>query len=156
MVNDYPATVNEILDPDLQFTPALLRAVRAFANSRPWTGSLNERKEKFRLLNRALAETCGVAVPDLRFQALDGASSGRSHYTPADHRITLMGKLSVVTFLHEWRHAWQYVKWGRCSERDACWWSINLFRTVWPAQYRRLDHSNHMLVSQNWHQGDED
>lgn len=145
-MNDYPATVDEILDPDLRFTPAILQAVRVFAKSRPWAGSLDERKGKFRCLNRALAEACGIAVPDLRFGPLDGTNSGQSHYIPARHRIVLMGKLSVVTCLHEWRHAWQHTKWGRCSERDACWWSINLFRRCFPTQYRRLSHNQHMVV----------
>jgi hypothetical protein len=49
------------------------------------------------------------------------------------------GRLSVVTYLHEFAHAL-----GR-DERGACRWSINLFRRVFPEQFARLAASGHTL-----------
>jgi len=138
--DNYPATVNEVLDPNAKFKPAALRAVRAFARSHPWTGTVDERKEKFRKLNHDLAAAYGIPEPELVFDHLDGSHSGDSSYSPAPYRITLRGRLSVVTMLHEWGHA------RRMGERGACRWSINLFRRCFPRQYAKLEHVGHMLV----------
>lgn len=137
---DYPETVIEVVDATMRFKPAALRAVRCFAQSSPWRGSLDERKEKFLTLNLALAEAYCIAEPDLRFGCIDGSSSGDSHYIPARRCIVLVGKLSVVTFLHEFAHA------RGMGERNACRWSINLFRRCFPRQYARLVGRGHMLI----------
>jgi hypothetical protein len=136
----YPETVTEVLDDSARFKPAALRALREFRRSRPWRGSVEEREEKFRTLNHALAGAYGIREPELVVEALDGTTSGRSHYTPALHRIVLSGKLSVVTYLHEFAHA------RGMGERGAARWSINLFRRIFPGEYGRLIHVGHMLV----------
>jgi hypothetical protein len=137
--DDYPETVNEVLAA-MKFRQAALRAVRAFAASRPWSGSLDVRKEKFRKLNHDLAVAYGIPAPELVFGTLDDSGSGNSHYIPALHRITLIGKLSVVTYLHEFAHA------RGMGERGACRWSINVFRRCFPRQYAKLAHDGHMLI----------
>lgn len=138
--NDYPASVIEVLDDNKCYKPATLRAVKSFAKSKPWRGTLDERKDKFRLLNRELAEAYDLPVPELIFGHIDGDSSGDSYYNPAGHQIVLTGKLSVVTYLHEFAHS------RRMGERAACRWSINLFRRCFPRSFSRLVHQGHMLV----------
>jgi len=140
MRGEYPETVVELIDADMRFRPATLRAVQTFAAAKPWTGSIERRKEKFLALNQALAKACGISVPELHFEQLDRTSSGRSHYLPIAHRIVLTGKLSVVTFLHEFGHAL-----GK-DEFDACGWSVNLFRRCFPRQFSRLIHRGHLLL----------
>jgi hypothetical protein len=93
----YPATVNEVLSPQMKFKPAALRAVRAFARNRPWSGSIESRKSKFRRLNHDLSLAYGIPEPELIFGHVDGTCSGASHYLPGVHQIVLTGKLSVVT-----------------------------------------------------------
>ena len=137
---DYPETVMEVIDDGMRFKATVLRAVRHFAESHPWRGSLDQRKEKFRGLNQSLAAAYGISEPELAFGVIDGSSSGSSHYIPALHRITLVGKLSAVTYLHEFAHA------RGMGERGACTWSINLFRKVFPQQYARLVGRGHMLI----------
>lgn len=137
---DYPETVVEVLDDNLRFNPAALRAVREFRGAGPWRGSVNERKDKFRRLNRALSLAYDIAEPRLVFGRIDGGNSGVSFYVPADHRIVLLGRLSVVTFLHEFAHA------RGMGERRATRWSLNLFRRCFPRQFARLIHRGHMLV----------
>jgi len=122
----YPATVVEILDDQITFPRDLLYAVERFALSRPWDGSTKTREEKFHQLNRSLAKVCRIRLPKLVFGNLDGGSTGESNYRPRSHRIVIVGKLSVVTFLHEFAHAL-----GQ-DERKACRWSINLFRKCFP------------------------
>jgi hypothetical protein len=138
---NYPATVQEVLDPALKFKPAALRAVRAFAQSKPWSGSLAERKDKFHKVNAELAAAYGIAEPRLVVQGVEiNAHSGRSNYQPATHTITLVGKLSVLTYLHEFAHARGY------DERQACRWSINLFRRSFPRTFVRCRMVGHTLV----------
>ena len=137
---NYPTTVLELVDEQMQFKASALRAVKRFAELSPWRGSLDERKEKFRGLNKSLADAYGIPEPDLQFEMIDGSSSGSSHYIRALHRIVLEGKLSVVTFLHEFAHAR-----GK-GEQGACRWSINLFRRCFPRQYSRLVGRGHMLI----------
>ncbi len=140
MQGNYPETVIEVLDDEMRFRPTTLRAVRAFASSKPWRGSLEKREEKFLRLNHDLASSCEIPEPDLRFGRIDGTSSRGSYYRPSAHGIVMTGKLSVVTYLHEFGHAM-----GK-DEADACRWSVNLFRRCFPRQYSRLVHRGHTLV----------
>ena len=138
--DDYPATVVEVLNDHMRFRPTALRAVLVFAESRPWAGSVEERKEKFRQLNRGLSEAYGITEPDLVFGRFDGGGSGGSHYIPRLHRIVLAGKLSVVTYLHEFAHS------RGMGEQGACRWSINLFRLCFSKQFGKLVHAGHTLI----------
>lgn len=138
---NYPATVREVLDPSLTFRPAALRAVRAFARSKPWGGTLAQRKDKFRRLNREFALAYGIAEPRLVFDNVEaGTGSGASSYRPSTHTITLAGKLSVLTYLHEFAHA------RGADERQACRWSINLFRKCFARSFARCRAVGHTLV----------
>lgn len=137
---NYPQAVIEVLDADIKYPPAVMEAVERFAASNPWKGSINSRKNKFLLLNSDLAKAYSIDKPNLDFGNINGGSSGESYYSPADHRIVINGKLSVVTFLHEFAHALGH------GEREACRWSINLFRKCFPRQYSRLIHIGHTLV----------
>lgn len=138
MNNDYPNTVLECLQPNRKYSPAVLRAVKAFARSKPWRGTVTERQEKFRTLNNALAAAYSVEPPILEFGDPD-ADSGSSCFIPATNTIRLVG-LSVVSFLHEVAHA----RFG-ASERTACIWSINLFARIFPKSFARCRHDGHML-----------
>jgi hypothetical protein len=71
---------------------------------------------------------------------VERCSRGNGSYYPTLHIITMFGKLSVVTYLHEFGHARGY------GERKACRFSINIFRRVWPRLFARCRHERHMLV----------
>jgi hypothetical protein len=140
MKDDYPESVTEVLDAAMTFRPAALQAMRAFADAKPWRGTVEERQAKFGEVNRALSAVYQLAEPQIAFDTLDDGTSGRSHYLPALHRIVLVGRMSVVSYLHEFGHARGF------GERQACRWSINLFRRVFPGQFSRLIQVGHMLV----------
>jgi hypothetical protein len=123
----------------MKFKPAALRAVRAFAHSKPWQGTFAERWDKFMALRQALSEVYGIA-PMLEFRGRESGSSGASCYVPARNTIILRGRLSVVTFLHEFAHA------RGADERQACRWSINLFRRCFPRSFARCRAVGHTLV----------
>ena len=143
----YPATVAECIDGSMRYRRGVLAAVRAFKAELPWRGGLEARQAKFARLNAALANVYGLSEPVLRFEGIDGSCSGASSCRrggPGEPAIiTIRGRLSVVTYLHEFAHAL-----GR-DERGACRWSINLFRRVFPEQYARLQADGHTLRTAN-------
>ncbi len=140
----YPDTVAECLSDRTKYRRGVIAAVKEFRRVGPWQGTLEEREGKFRRLNEALAGAYGILAPRLRFEKIDGSFSGASScLRGGDGRpavITMRGRLSVVTFLHEFAHAL-----GK-DERGACRWSINLFRRVFPRQYARLRADGHVLT----------
>ena len=136
---NYPASVAEVLDDNLKFRPGVLAAVRRFKASKPYRGSLDERKSKFAALHQDLCAIFGKTTT-LTFGTLDGSDSGSSSYCPGTDTITLKGKLSVVTALHEFGH----VVFG-ADERKACKWSVNLFRRTFPVLFSRCAQDGHTL-----------
>jgi hypothetical protein len=136
---DYPQTAAEVLDENMKFPPAVLRAVRAYARSKPWLGALQERRDKTRALHTALGKANKISAPKLLFGDHGEGDSGRSCCIPAIGIVILRGKTSVISALHEWSH---YV-YGP-SERQACRWSLNLFRRCFPRSWARLKFEGHM------------
>lgn len=138
MPSAYPATVAECLDDSIRYRRATLAAARAYRELRPWSGPRAVRERKLWVLHEALCLIYGVDVP-LVIQSGAGCSGG-SNFNTSTGRITLRGRLSVVTYLHEFAHAL-----GKLEEREACRWSINLFRRVFPRQFARLRAEGHTL-----------
>ena len=136
--DDYPRTVAEVLDGQIRFRQATIQAVLRFKAKRPWSGLPIERMLKLRLLHRNLCRIYGRET-SLLSRRLDGSFSGSSSYCPSCDVITLRGKLSVVTYLHEFAHAL-----GK-GERGACRWSIHLFRRCFPEQFARCRSEGHVL-----------
>lgn len=136
---NYPAHATDVIDQNAKYKGATLKAVKAFRRSKPWRGTLAEQQAKFCALNRALARAYKMRIPRLVFQNGSGSSSCSS-YRLSTHTITLVGKLSVVTFLHEFGHARGF------DERDTCYWSINLFRRCFPRSFARCRFEGHMVV----------
>ena len=135
--SDYPTTV--VLDPAVRYKHGIKAAVRRGARSRLWQGTIEERKAKFLSLH---ADLCRVyaKTTTLEFATLDGGCSGRSYYSPAIDKIVIVGRLSVVTYLHEFAHT----VFGS-SERQACRWSINLFARCFPKSWAKTITDGHMV-----------
>jgi hypothetical protein len=134
----YPHTVAECLDPEFKYKREALAAAVAFAQSGPWQGTREERKAKFMTLHAALCAAYGMRTP-LHVRWSEG-SSGGSHFIPSQDSITLTGRPSVVTYLHEFGHARGYDEYG------AVIWSVNLFKKCFPEQFARCSQVGHMLV----------
>jgi hypothetical protein len=134
----YPLNLEEALGQPLKFPPATLKAVRAFAASKPWRGSIEERKAKFRQLHVDLCRVYGVN-PTLTIEGDGTGDSGGSSYCQISDTITLVGRLSVITFLHEWGHVLK----GH-DEFAACRWSLRLFQRCFPRSFSRLRWEGHV------------
>lgn len=136
----YPEHVSQVLDPSIEFDSQVVECIRRFARSKPWRGTLAERQDKFRRAHAELAAALNVIPPRLVIAGSDDSDSGRSCYVPVLDVIVLRGRLSVVSFLHEWGHRIH----GR-SEFEACRWSINLFRKCFPGSFARCRFDGHLL-----------
>ena len=136
---EYPSTVAAVPNPPVRFRPATVQAVSQFARSRPWRGTLEERKETFQELHAELCRIYGKETR-LQFGQLDGACSGGSYFSPGLDLIELNGKLSVVTYLHEFAHAI-----GKNDEYSACRWSLNIFRQCFPRSFARCRAEGHVV-----------
>lgn len=134
---DYPETVAEVLDDNLDFEPETNAAMERFKASHPWRGSQEEIQAKFHVLNEELAKVYKIKTPTLLFLKRP------SVYVPILNLINLQvendGRYSVVVFLHEFGHALKK------KERETCTWSINLFRKHFPKSFSRLEPNKHLL-----------
>lgn len=135
---NYPDTVEEILQ-DRKYNPDVLRAMKRFRRSKPFRGTYQERKEKFRVLFEDLKAIYGKSELGLTLPRTESNDYGNGSYSPAGKHISLYGRLSVITFLHEFGHAL-----GK-DERKACQWSVNLFKRIFPKSFERCSFDGHMV-----------
>ena len=120
----------------MQHKEQVIKVLRKFKEMNPWSGKIKERKAKFLWLNSELNKIYGKNVRlnfDIANRFSEWTFSGDSFYRPITDTIVLKGRLSVVTFLHEWMH----VLYGS-SEMLAQKYSKALFKEVWPEKYRNL------------------
>jgi len=134
----YPSNLQAALGQPLTFRPSTLKAVRAFAAAKPWRGSFEERQTKFRQLHADLCRIYRVN-PTLVIQGDGTGDSGGSSFQSGANVITLTGRLSVITFLHEWGHVLK----GH-SEFEACRWSLRLFQRCFPRSWGRITFEGHV------------
>lgn len=133
--NDYPLTVAEVIE-DVEYPREILHALRRFAKSKPWRGCYECRVLKLRLLHEELNQETG-----LKTDLIVGGSVNSGIYIQDTDLIILDCSLSILTYLHEYSHSL-----NGPSEREACRWSINLFRRVFPISFSRLQADRHLLT----------
>ena len=114
----------------------MLRVLEQFKEMGCWKGTIRERKKKFLWLNAELNKIFGkktvleFEIPD-RFSLWHSSEHSVYYYEPVDI-IVLVGRLSVVTYLHEYAHSLGY------DEQMATDWSREWFRIVFPEQMKKL------------------
>ena len=141
MPNGYPSTVAEIIQ-DRTYKPTVLQAMRLFRTAKAFRGNQQEREAKYQALHAAF---CAAYNKQTRLIIVPGAAaarageSGNSCFDQNADTIHLTG-FSVITYLHEFGHAL-----GK-DEVDACVWSVNLFRRVFPRSFERCQFDGHMVV----------
>ena len=143
MSTNYPQSIAELDLDAVELTPEVISAVKRFAKSKPYRGSIPERVEKFRTAINDICRAAGVEPPRLIIVPNELQNSGNSCCIPALGTIILRGRLSVITALHEIAH----FLYGS-SEHRACAWSLRLFRDCFPRSWSRLDFVGHMATRQ--------
>lgn len=148
---NYPQTVNEIIDDEMEYPEGVVEAVENWKKKKLWGSSTNlERLIGLAEMAVELSLIYNIECPLVKVdQSIDLDAtvrdtklqkSGSSNYNLTTHMITMSGNLSIITFLHEYGHALQK------GERSATAWSVNLFKRVFPNQFEKLDHSQHTLI----------
>lgn len=109
-----------------------------------WKGRIRERKQAFLMLNRAFNDTfkrdivLRFAIPK-RFK--EWQPSGMSQYVPPPiDAIVLSGRLSMVTFLHEYAHALG------CNQKESQEFALGVFKSVFPDKWAKIDKSQKHFV----------
>jgi hypothetical protein len=125
---------------DVLNNPAAHAALVAFKRSKPWRGTVEERLLKFEMLSAALAGAYGLPVPEIRPCLIDAGSAGKGGYNVEHNLIVLTGRLSVVTFLRCLARAR-----GK-TLREACAWSLNVFKHFFPVSFARCRQVGPRLV----------
>lgn len=111
----------------MQPNPKFTEALKGFRRSKPWRGTLTERKAKFNAAHAALCEAFHRNVElvlDVRYPEADRGNGWACRHRD---RIVLTGKLSVVTLLHKWGH----ILFGS-SEAKAIRFSIEAYEQAFP------------------------
>lgn len=136
----YP-TPEEIMSTDVEFDDATLRTTEAW-KVEVWyparQASDEHRFEALKALIMRLANDLGNPLTAVRWEPDEPLKLGGSY---ADGTVTLYGKPSVITALHELGH---HIT-GR-GEADACAWSVHLFRLTFPRAFEKLSWNGHRLL----------
>jgi hypothetical protein len=121
------------------FKPAACNALRAFRSSKPWRGTLEERRRKFEHLHPAML--AAYELPGAMLVMPTYESSGRSNGGPlGNHRIVLTGKLSVVTYLYCLGRLRGF------SPTKAKAWAFAIFKRIFPYSYARCRIHDGLLI----------
>lgn len=111
--------------------------------------AVKEKRQKFQWITDRLADVYKIRKPriivgNITRQTWEKAgSSGSSNYRPLSHTITINGKFSILTLLHEFGHARGF------DEVDTILWSVNIFKRTFPVSYSKLQGEGHTLVQSN-------
>ena len=127
--------------PHDQLNQNLVDLLNEWKLQKVWRGTIEERKQKFMWIHEHMKILFNK--PDLQLifgeiteetERIPG-SSGTSFYDPVHNLIKINGKLSVITFLHEWGHALGM------SQTETVDWSWLHFKTCFPVSASRLEQS---------------
>jgi len=138
---------------DIDYKENTLTAVKSWKIMNPQTPkgnnttNIKKRFDKFDWildwLNKIYETDVGLVGENL-----GNGSSENSYYNKRNNEIVLRGKLSIITFFHMYAKA----KYGRgkelseSDEKQACQWSINLYRYMYPEKARDLMQDTHGLI----------
>jgi len=124
-----------------------LEIVNVFKNSNPWQGNVEERGKKFQKCFEDLKKVYNK--PKLKLiisvdsKISNWHTSAASYFDIRRKVIVLNGRLSVITFLHEFAHALN----GH-SEEKAREWSVDIFKEVFPDKFEKLNHNYNMYIKE--------
>lgn len=117
--------------------------LQQFKDMNPWSGNIETRKVKFLWLhqqwNRIHHKSWKLIfdIPNSFTRWFFSGSSNCSYHTRI---ITLRGRLSVITFLHEWGHTLGL------NQTDAQLYATTLFKRVFPKKMINLHRYSDSLI----------
>jgi len=123
----------EIVYPD-----AVVEALKLFKKTHKYSMLPDGMQARQDAMAALAATFCtALAIEPISFRAFDltmDGNSSESYYDSIERCITMLGKLSVITFLHEFAHGLN----PEGGEDFARMWSLTLFRKVYPKAFENL------------------
>lgn len=136
--NDYP-TPEEIMASEVKHKAGAIKILRMWKHvwkSKQASATVDEKLTMFDALLEALAEEYNKPV---QLQYHPDAYS--CYYVPAVKTVYINSSFSIISTLHEFAHH----LYGP-SEKQACRWSVWLFKKVFPKAFAKLTWKGHLLV----------
>lgn len=133
-----------VIDDTMTFKPEAIKALREFKKAKTFRETVEVRLGQMRELIGKLCEVYGMPPVSVAFpEANDtGGGSGSSYYDSHGRCIVMKGHLSIITLLHEFKHARDLDTRGTIDQKSAQKFAVNLFRKVYPRQFARLAEAN--------------
>jgi hypothetical protein len=123
---------------EIVYPEAVIAALKEFKKNHKYSmlpDGMQARQDAMAALTTAFCAALGIEP--IAFRAFDLTSDGNSsesYYDSIERCITMLGKLSVITFLHEFAHGLN----PEGGEDFARMWSLTLFRKVYPKAFENL------------------
>jgi hypothetical protein len=137
LLNTYPSK-EEILDHEIVHRSEVYRIVRAWKPT--WKKVRHEDAQtRFQALSTLLQQLADLYQKPLTIHYI--AEAPTCFYVPEEHLLVLNKSLSILSSLHEFAHH----VYGT-SEKQACRWSVWLFKKTFPKAYAKLEWQGHMLI----------
>jgi hypothetical protein len=111
-----------------QIDKRTIKAVRSIVKQGLFKAKPNIRLQLLKQLNKELSEIYEVKEPQIKVCGF----CGDGMYNISEDIIFLNNKLSLVTYLHEFKHQLQHKKQKVNNEEVARGWSISVFYTATP------------------------
>lgn len=121
----------------------IINKVKEIGN-RFWRGEVKDRKKAFLELHNFLNTLYNRNIK-LIFNINEDPSkwtfSGNSYYSSLEEKIVLKGKLSLITFLHEWGHAL-----GKWKQEEAQEYAVSIFSKAFPEKFAKLQRDGYLCL----------
>ena len=143
-MSDQPTTTitrDDLTDDSLTYKPDAMNALRALARSKPWRGSLDERRAKIRTAFLALADVYGLDAWTIRWSGSGFGDTGSSYADRDKQEIVFKGRPSVVTLLY-------LVGVARGMQQvNPMIWACTAFKKRFPISFSRCEVRGGLLVN---------
>ena len=141
-------TIDDVLDLNATFEPAVVRATRKLAKSKPWQGDFDDRLAKLQAWLNAVTTAYELDEISLTHTGPTAGDSGASTVVSAKE-ISLSGRLSVTTVMHLFHKCRQIQTTRRLDHLKAIRWSVSLFAKRFPISFSRCRFEGGMLFNDN-------
>jgi len=132
----------------------IISALNTASTNRFWEGTISERKQNFRYLhiyitNIVFPEMAGMALNmnNISHWYRNWHASGESNYNTMNNTITLNGRLSMITYLHEIGHAIEEIGMSQSKAQE---FAISIFKEAYPKKFEILSklHDGGMFIKE--------
>ena len=136
-MSKYPKSAIGLIE-EVVYPEKVVDAIKEYRSHHIWKIPL---KEKISYTKKLFYELCKIYKIDgnIVFRIDETADDSFRSFC-SGVTVVLVGKFSVITFLHEFGH----LLGG--DETEAVRWSINLFKKIFPRSFSQLTESGHLLL----------